>query len=60
MLAPHHGLDFLTQPELGIVLAALALADDDGPFGLGLIGFDARVIDAVGLDCQRQIELARG
>src|SRR3989440_3398642 len=60
MFAPHNRLDFLAQPELRIVLTALALADDHRTLRLGLVRLDARVVQAVGLDCQRQVEFGRG
>src|ERR671939_1551196 len=59
MLAPGGRLDLFAQPELGVILASLALGDDHGPFRLGFLGLDAGVIDAVGLDRQSQVELAR-
>src|ERR1700730_10040779 len=60
VFAPGHRLDFFAQPELGIVLTALALADDDAALGLGLFRLDAGVVDAIRFDGQRQVNFSRG
>ncbi len=60
VLAPGDRLDLLAQPELRVVLAAFALADDDRSLGLGLVRLDARVVDAIGLDRQGKVDFGGG
>jgi len=56
VLAPGDRLDLFAEPELRKVFAALTFADDHRALGLGLVRLDARVVDAIRLDRQGQVD----